>query len=86
MLPTKEPAAFAFIQAAPGAQALINKTWSVRCAAVFTMRLVLHEGHTPRPLKEKATKFVVLFIVGWVAGRRIWRLSRLDAERISGTF
>ncbi len=33
-----------------------GKTWSVRCAAVSAMRRVLHEGQTPRPLQEKATK------------------------------
>jgi len=33
-----------------------GKTWSVRWAAASAMRSVLHEGQTPRPLQEKATK------------------------------
>ena len=33
-----------------------GKTWSLRCAAVSTIRRVVHEGQTPRPLQEKATK------------------------------
>jgi hypothetical protein len=33
-----------------------EKTWSLSCAAVSTMSRVLHEGHTPRPLQEEATK------------------------------
>ena len=28
----------------------------MRCAAFSTMRRVLHEGHTPRPLQEKAIR------------------------------
>ena len=31
-------------------------TWSHRCAAISAMRRVVHEGQTPRPLQEKATK------------------------------
>jgi hypothetical protein len=33
-----------------------GNTWSRRCAAASAMRRVLHEGQTPRPLQEKATK------------------------------
>jgi hypothetical protein len=40
----------------PLAHRQAGKTWSLRCAAVSTMRRVVHEGQTPRPLQEKATK------------------------------
>ena len=33
-----------------------GNTWSVRCAAASAIRRVLHEGQTPRPLQEKATR------------------------------
>ena len=33
-----------------------KKTWTVGFAVVSTIRLVLHEGHTLRPLQEKARK------------------------------
>lgn len=33
-----------------------GRTWSLRWAAVSAMRGVLHEGQTPRPLQEKATR------------------------------
>jgi hypothetical protein len=33
-----------------------GNAWSRRCAAASAMRRVLHEGQTPRPLQEKATK------------------------------
>lgn len=33
-----------------------GKTWSRRCAAVSAILLVVHEGHTPLPLQEKATR------------------------------
>jgi hypothetical protein len=32
-----------------------GNTWPQRCAAVSAMRRVVHEGHTPKPLQEKAT-------------------------------
>jgi hypothetical protein len=40
----------------PLAHRQAGNTWSLRCAAVSTIRRVVHEGQTPRPLQEKATK------------------------------
>jgi len=40
----------------PLAHRQAGNTWSVRCAAASAMRRVLHDGQTPRPLQEKATR------------------------------
>ena len=49
-------------------QSPVESRWSVRCAAVSTMRRVLHEGQTPRPLQEIGHKIVVPTVV--TAGAR----------------